>query len=186
MEDRETTSAPEEVVPLPSVMASESDGQPDNLLGALREKRKELAEKKETYIAIPGYDSSPPILLALYRLVDGTEIDKIGRKIRSETKSEWQRQILSAVDLFITACEGIYFDMDDGNGPQQLEVNKTPVSGYNEDLAAALGIEAETARQVVFGVFSGNDVAIMQHSVRLGMWMGDTSRNVDELFLGEA
>jgi hypothetical protein len=186
-EDPETTNAPEETVPLTAVMADEGPGgQPDSLLGVLREKRKELSENKQTYIALPGYDKEPPILMALYRLVDGPEIDKIARKVRSEVKDNWQRQVLSAVDLFITACEGMYVDVDDGKGPQPMTMNGEPIMGYNEQLAEALQIESTTARQVVFGVFADNDVAIMQHSVRLGMWMGDTTRNVDELFLGEA
>jgi hypothetical protein len=185
--DREVTQAPEEVAPLTSVMAEEdSGGQPDNLLGALREKRKEISETKETYIAIPGYDGEPPILMANYRLMDGTEIDKIARKIRHEVKDNWQRQVLSAVDLIINACQGLYIDLDDGNEPQPMTLNGVPVDGYNSELATALEFEATTARQVVFGVFGGNDVAIMQHSARLGLWMADTTRDVDMDFLGEA
>ena len=59
------------------------------------------------------------------------------------------------------------------------------IRGYNPDLAAALELQGtETARQVVFAVFANNEAAIMQHNVKLSLWMSNTSRKVDDDFLG--
>jgi len=186
MEEREVTEVPEEAaVPATAMVEDESGGQPDSLLGALREKRREISENKETFITIPGYDSGPPVLMANYRLVEGPEIDRIARKVRQETRDNWQRQVLAAVDLLIAACQGMYVDLDDGNGPVPMTLKGDPIPGFTNELAIALEFDAQTARQVLFGLFADNDVAIMSHSARLGAWMSDTSRNVDEDFLGE-
>jgi hypothetical protein len=159
---------------------------PDSLLESLRARRKEQVESNETFITLPGYDKRPPYLKAQYRLLEGKEVDIIARKVMAETKDSWQRQILTAVDAFIAACTGLYYDEDDGKGNQPMTYRGETIMGYGPDLAAALEIEgAETARACVFGVFADNDMAIMQHNVKLSLWMSDTTRKVDGDFLGE-
>jgi hypothetical protein len=168
----------------PALAATETE-EASSLLEGLRQRRSELSETKEVLIPLPGYDREPPILMAKYRLLEGHEIDAIGRKVVRETKDRWDRQIIAAVDTFINACEGMYISMGNGKEPEPLTMNGDPVAGYNQDLARALKFDADTAREVVMGVFAGNDVAIMQHNVRLSLWMGDTTRRIDEDFLGE-
>lgn len=158
---------------------------PDTLLESLRARRKVQVESNETYITLPGYDKQPPYLKAQYRLLEGKEVDAIARKVMEETKDNWQRQILTAVDAFIAACTGMYYDEENGKGPQPMTYQGEPIMGYGPDLAAALDFEAETARSVVFGVFAENDMSIMQHNVKLSLWMSDTTRKVDGDFLGE-
>jgi superfamily I DNA and/or RNA helicase len=157
----------------------------ESLLDNLVQKRKNL-DNKETFINIPGYDDEPPIMKAKYRLLDGKEIDNIMTKVQKETKNQWDRQVLSAVDMFIAACEGMFVDIGDGAlEPYPMKVGDKEILGYNEDLAAALELEeVNTARQTVFGVFANNEAAIMQHNVKLSLWMSNTSRKVDEDFLG--
>jgi len=158
----------------------------ESLLDNLKIKRGDLANR-ETFINIPGYDEAPPIMKAKYRLLEGHEIDAIMNKVMRETKNQWDRNTLSAVDTFIASCEGIYVDIGDGSPePHALRLPRTdkPILGYNKDLAEAMGFEAETARQTVFEIFANNELAIQQHNMKLSLWMSNTSRKVDEDFLG--
>lgn len=175
----------EDSVVQPVAQAMADDKQPESLLDSLRKKREELSESRDTFIPLPGYDREPPMLLAQYRLLDGKEIEQIARKVTRETKDRWRRQVLAAVDTFIAACTGMYVDLQTGDGPQPMTLNDQHIMGYDQDLAKALEFQAETARQVVYGVFADNEVAMMQHGARLSLWMGDTTHQVDDEFLGE-
>lgn len=152
----------------------------ESLLDQLRAKREEVAGSNTCFIPIPGYDGDPPVMMAQYRVLDGKELDNIGRKVARETKDRWDRNVLAAMDVLIACCQGMYVDMQNGAEPQQMTLNGVPIAGYNQDLAQALQFQAETARQVVMGIFVNNEVALMQHNVRLSMWMGNTSRRIDE------
>lgn len=181
MSDVESTSDVELPV---NELKNASERRNENLLGNLKQKRENLANK-ETFISIPGYDREPPILLAKYSLLEGPVVDNIGTKVSREVKGQWDRQVLMAVDTFIEACQGMYVDIGEGaKEPQEMTHNGKHIAGYNQDLCEALEYEAETARQVVFGLFANNEIAIMQHNVKLSMWMSNTSRQVDDDFLG--
>jgi hypothetical protein len=187
MHEHETETAPELEGGAPTVVPT-TDGEgdtPQSLLDSLRQRREELTETRDVFIPLPGYDAEPPILLAKYRLLEGHEINAIAKKVTRETKDSWTRQTLAAVDTFIAACTGMFVDLKDGQGPQPMTLNGNPILGYNQDLATALDFQSETARQTVYGVFADNDVAIMTHGARLSLWMGDTTRKIDEDFLGE-
>jgi hypothetical protein len=192
MEDREQLGA--EALGAQTASLTEGDelvNTPQSLLDVLQQRRKEQQEHTEVYISISGYDKPPIILAACYRLLEGKEIDEIGRKVTSGTKDRWQRQVFAAIDTFIAACTGFYYDdepdktLSEEERWKPLTLNGVHVNGYTTELARALQFEASTAREVAFGLFAGNDVAIMQHNVRLSLWMGDTSRDVNQDFLGE-
>jgi len=169
-------------VGLPSIALGEAVPpiEQESLLDQLRKKREEVTENNTCFIPIPGYDAYPPILVAKYGILDGKELDNIGRKVARETKDRWQRNILAAMDVLIACCQGMYVDHQNGEEPEPLTMNGEPIIGYSADLAQALQFNATTARQVVSGVFASNDLALMQHNVRLSMWMGNTSRRIDE------
>lgn len=182
--DSEAPEVPVAVTDLAT--AGEETTGSESLFEQLREKRAEAQAGKETLIPIPGYDREPPILMAKYRVLDGDVINKIARKVNQETRDQWDRQMLAAMDGMIAACVGMYVDLQDGNEPQQMTKNGLPIMGYTAELAEALEFAASSAREVVRGVFVSNDVAIMQHNIRLSMWMGNTSRKIDEdIFAGE-
>lgn len=172
----------------PTVLDEQLEDQPDNLLEQLAAKREEVASKKETDIPIPGYDQAPPLLLARYRLLEGPELASIADKARGEIKSRWDRNLFAAVDTFIKACIGIYVE-DEGGKRRPLQLNKQPIMGFNDDLAEALQYkqtlpENFTHRDVVFGLFGGNEVAIAEHNFRLNRWFGNTSIDVSEGIFG--
>lgn len=172
--------------------AAVADEPPQSPLEQLAAKRRELAETKETLVPVPGYDKQPPLLLIKYRLLDGQEIARMGEKIRRETRNQWQRQINAAIDTFIAACVGFYYD--DGSGlPQELTEDGTPqgdhIQGFNEQLAKALGFADElpnppTARSVALCLFNNNDAAIAQHNYLLNAWFSDTSLDVQAELMG--
>lgn len=180
-EDEVSEEEAAEGVGLPGLAAGEvAPTEQQSLLDQLRKKREDVAENSTCFIPIPGYDRDPPILLAKYKVLDGHQLDLIGRRVQRETKDRWDRNVLVAMDIMIECCQGMYIDMENGEEPQPMTLEGQPIAGYNEQLAQALQFEAGSARQVVMGVFVNNDVALMQHNVRLSLWMGNTSRRIDE------
>jgi hypothetical protein len=170
----------EERLLMPAVQDEE---QPETLLDQLSAKRREIAETKETNILVPGYDREPPLLMIRYRLLDGTELDKIDNRVRRETKNRWQRTLLAAIDTFIDAVVGFYVDLGDGN-PKPLTYHGNPLTNFGPDLAEAMQFadqveDPNSHRQVVLGLFTNNDVMIAQHNYQLNRWFGDTSLDVN-------
>jgi len=157
-------------------------------LEQLQAKHRELANTRHVDIPVPGYDKQPPLLFVRYRLLEGTEISRMGDKIRRETKDKWQRQIFAAVDTFIAACKGFYVDAGDG-ARQELKYEGEHLTNYDIRLAEAMGFRDElpeqpTARAVAFSLFNSNDAAIAQHNALLNMWFADTSLDVQAELMG--
>jgi hypothetical protein len=167
----------------------ETEEQSGNVLEALSAKRKAIAEAKEVFIPVPGYEHKPPILQIKYRLLSGKELGMIGDSVSRQFKSRDERGIQAAVQTFIAAVDGIFFDLEDGKGAQPLTFNGEPIRGFTAELAAALGFteninNPDSPRDVVFGLFGNNEVMIGQHNFKLNRWMGDTSRDVNEDLFG--
>jgi hypothetical protein len=152
-----------------------------NLLDQLREERRQGMEDMETLIPVPGYEQIP--LLIQYRMMDGHEMDKIGRKVVKQSRDRWTRNLMAAIDVMISAATGVFVEM--GGEVQPLTYNREPITGYTPELAEALNFQANTAREVVIGVFQNKDMHIANHSMRLQRWFGDSTTAVDEEFLGE-
>lgn len=161
--------------------------QPETVWDAFAEKRRAVAETKETLVSVPGYDREAPFLMIKYRLLDGPELDKLGAAVRQEFRNRWERTLYAAVDTFIAAVVGFYYD--DGDGvPKPLTIAGEPVTGFTMDLAIAMKFhdtlkDPNSHRQVVFGLFANNDVAISQHNFQLNRWFGDTSLDVSRELL---
>jgi hypothetical protein len=152
---------------------------PENLLDQLRQERTESADE-ETLIPIPGYERVP--LLVKYRMMDGHEVQKIGRRSR-KIRDTWSRNFTSAIDVMINAAIGVYVEVNGEVIPLTYEGRE--VMGYSPDLAAALGIQgADTARKVVIGTFKNKDLHIASHAARLNSWFSGTNVALDEEFLG--
>jgi hypothetical protein len=168
-----------------AVVAEEAPASPLEQLAA---QHRVLAETKECNVPVPGYDREPPRLLIRYRLLEGPELSQIGDKIRRETRNQWQRQVTAAIDTFIAACVGFYYDMGDGL-LHELTYQGQHIKGFSVDLAEAFGFQDElpdppTARAVAFSLFNNNDAGIAQHNYLLNSWFADTSLDVEAEFLG--
>jgi hypothetical protein len=165
-----------------------SEEPPESPLEQLAAKHRELAETREVHIPVPGYDREPPLLFIKYRLLEGNELARMGDKIRRETRNQWQRQVFAAIDTFITACQGFYYDSGDGLY-KPLVYQDEHIAGFSEKLAEALGFRDElpdppTARAVAFSLFNNNDAAIAQHNYLLNAWFSDTSLDVQAELMG--
>ena len=161
----------------------QTEEQPVSVLQALSEKRRAIADTKEAYIPVPGYDSAPPILLVKYRLLSGNELNVIGERVMRQVKGRWERQLQAAAQTLVAACDGIFYDMEDGSGPQPLTYSEQPITGFTEALASALGFadkvgDINRPTEVLFALFGNNEVMVSQHSIRLNRWMTDTSIEV--------
>ena len=167
-----------------AVELAEGDQSPESLFDQLAQKHKELAETRTTDIPVPGYDGEPPNLFIRYRLLAGEEITRIGDKVLRETKNKWERNLFAAADTMIAACEGIMVSLSGKvEDAQPLTWRGQPVRTFGPDLAEALQYQSElpptaTHRDVLLGLFAGNDVALAQHSVQLNRWFGNTSTDV--------
>jgi hypothetical protein len=165
-----------------------ADDAPESPLEQLAAQHRVLSETKECNIPVPGYDKEPPLLLIRYGLVEGSQLAKIGDKIRRETRNQWQRQVHAAVDTFIAACRGFYYDLGDGLLHPLMYQGEHIVS-FSPALAEALKFDSElppepTARSVAFSLFNNNDAAIAQHNYLLNSWFSDTSLDVQKELMG--
>lgn len=167
---------------------SQDNGAPDeneinSLLEQIRERRKELSGDRKTYITIPGYDDIG--LVAMYHLLDGKELDIITTRAQRQTRDRVDRGLYMACDVMIAACDGLYLDRGGSEYVPFDPKRRGEAFRYEQALADFCGFEAETARQVVMGLFGNNDAALASHSFKLQRWFQDTMRDADEEFLGE-
>jgi hypothetical protein len=176
-----------QVVPDPVAQAAQ-DPQPSNVLEQLAAKRGVIADTREAFIPLPGYDKEPPLLLAKYRLIDGPELAQIGSDIQTEFRSRWDRSLYMAIATMVRACGGIYVDIAGDGNPVPLTLNGKPITGYNDDLAEALSFQDKLPpnhrdRDVLVGLFGGNEVMISSHAIILNRWFADTSLDISKEML---
>src|SRR5438105_575959 len=99
-----------------------------SLLDSLRKQREVLAETRETFISIPGYEDSGLELLARYRLVNGPELEKLDRKTETREKrrgragSRWATNLGGALDTMALACNGVFIQGEGDETPRPLTV----------------------------------------------------------------
>jgi hypothetical protein len=179
-EDEETIAEGD----LPGVYSSPLPEPPESVMQRLREKRKSISERNEIDIDIPGYDGE---LVARYRLMEGHEFELIGKKVRRQFKSTADRLTYGSADTLIAACVNILIrGADDRLYPlgDLIGLPGEPIR-YDDRLAEFLKFEANSARDVILGVFANNELALAQHQVKFARWTSDTSKDVSEDFLGE-
>lgn len=150
----------------------------DNLKNRLREKRREIAENDEPLDKeIPGYG----FLYARYRKVEWEEIDAIFKKAMK--KNNPRKELLGAAAFLVKACEQLMI-MDEGVlkpiNAALPELGDEPV-GFTKQVAELMNIEAETAVQVVLGLFA-NDLAVSAQYNEVSEWMRDRNKEDDTDF----
>jgi hypothetical protein len=165
-----------------------AEEQPNSLLDQLAAKRRDVSENREVLIPVPGYEA-PPLLLIKYRLLEGTDIDRIGRNMRQDRSGRWDKQLNAMFGLMTMAVLGVFVDVDGGGTTQPLTINGVPVTQFSTELAQGLGYatelpESPTSANVIFGLFGNNELAIAEHCARLNRWMSNTSADVNETLLG--
>jgi len=142
-------------------------------------------------IPIPGYHD---LFVARYKVVPGRIVADLGRRAQRQFSEEHERNIWATVDLIIAANTGLYYRNFEIEDPEKQLVPLDPnhevgdpaavaVTYSDPDCATLLGVDTETARDLVYKVFKENDTAIMAHGMMLSRWMADTSKGVDADFL---
>jgi hypothetical protein len=160
------------------------DGQSPSIGERLRRKRTLIAEQKTHDIDIPGYEGE---LFCRYRLISGPDVDKIVKRVRATVQDKSQRQTVAIQDTLIEACEEFWLREDGREYPLRehpdVANHDIPVK-YDGKLAEFLAFadelsERRGAREVVLGLFGGNDLAMAAHGTRLSQWMTRLGTEVD-------
>jgi len=159
-----------------------------SLLDALAAERDDMASERETFIPVPGYGRESGVtMLVKYRLLGGEELSAIGRKVQREFRKnqQYERVLYASIDTMIAACAGFYAQR--GTNGDKMEL---PFYNFDTELAKALKFDDQIdphqpARSVVMSLFGGNMIAIQQHTLILGRWMGDTTIDATTEFLDQ-
>jgi hypothetical protein len=173
----------EQILAHEAVGEGEAQG-PESLFDQLRAKRQEIAEAKETYLTIPGYEETG--LRVKHGLLERVEIQVIARAVIKETKDRGERNMRILVDQIIRSTLGFYVQKGD-EPPEPLEEREstTPVLNWDQ-FAQNMGWQSNgTARGALYFAFGNNEFAIGNYGIMLNRWMGNTTQEVDESFLGE-
>jgi hypothetical protein len=175
----------DDVIPtIQDTVSGEAQG-PQSLHEQLRAKRAEIADTRDTYLKIIGYEE--PLLMGKHRLMDRLEIEQIGKRVMRETKDRGERNMRILCDQIINSTTGFFFQRPFDDEPQVLEdEDGSPVELWDH-LAQYLGQTSSngTARAALYFVFGNNEFAIGQYGIMLNRWMGNTAYEVDAEFLGE-
>jgi hypothetical protein len=167
------------------VQQQPSDDEEESILTRLRRQRKSIAENQFIDLDLPMYNGE---IFVRYRLLDGSEIDGIGQKVRSQTANRSERMLAQVLDTLILACQEIWVrdngkEMPLRQHPEFTGDGDVPVR-FDKSFAEFLDFEADRSRDVVLGIFGGNDIAASAHCARLTQWMMQSGADLNTL-LGE-
>lgn len=158
-----------------------------SLADQLRERRTEIADSKEVFIPLTGYEKYG--VHVKHKLVDRTVVEDIGRKVVAETKDRGERNMRLLLDTIIHSTSGFFIKDDD---EEEYKPITEPGDGTSimrwDAFALYLGWDPGNepyARSAVYFVFGNNEFAVGQYGIILNRWMGNTGIKVDEEFLGE-
>lgn len=157
---------------------------PRSRLDVLKRRHAELGQERHLDLDVPQYGGD---LVARYRVPRPAEINRAAKRIAKLPEDD--QQVAATIDQVIVACDSMWLRVNGELEPLETD-NPEPVR-YDVRLAEALGIEGTTsARQVVERVFSSggtfNVAALTRHAAHIGEWLTDTSKDLDEDFLGES
>lgn len=155
-----------------------------SILGQIAQRRAELAQgRKPLDLEIPGYDGQ---LWCRYRFVSYDRLANIGVRLTRTVKDEATRNLLGCVDTLIACCDEILVRNQAGAlVSMSSEIGDDRPVQYDRRLADGLGFEAETARDVVLGVFA-NEYALIGQAGEVTEWLTRESPEVDKELLGES
>jgi len=154
-----------------------------SVLGELRKSRQVIGSGAEPIdIAIPGYQGK---LIGRFKWVPVTALAATSASLR-KIKDPTVQQLAAVADTLAATNDEFLVVTDSESEPETLTYQGVPVTFQNgEGLALALGFPApRSARECVNAVFN-NDYAMVDVAQRVMQWLEDTSREVDESFLGE-
>ncbi len=165
-------------------LENETTEEPGSVKAMLRERWESLKEDKSLDLAIPGVPAD--VLKVRYGALPNEEIKKLQKKGAKSGASA----IAVNADTLIRACQGILVPLSaDEDAPLDTlaDDDGDPIV-FDQRLAEFLGFgnEVETARQVVYMLFSKApqpDIAIGSQALQVFRWMsGAGAEASDDLF----
>src|SRR6516164_1677611 len=99
------------------VADGEEEQGPKTLAEQLKQRRSEIAETRDVLLPLTGYDEFGVVVK--HRLMDRTEVERIGRRVITETKERGERNMRILLDVIINSTRGFYLQ-EDGKEPQEI------------------------------------------------------------------
>jgi len=183
------TDIEDEAQPLVHEITDEETKGPQTLADSLRARRTEIAETHEIMLPLTGYEEYG--VQVKHRLMDRQEVEKIGRRIMSETRDRGERNMRILIDVIIRSTTGFY--LEDTETKEVQEIRSDLHDGMHVMtwgmFANYLGWnpngDEDNSRIALYWVFGGNEFMVGQYGILLNRWMSNTGLKVDEEFLGE-
>lgn len=156
-----------------------------SVLDAIKARRRELAGSKNLTLQVPGYGGH---LLIKYKAVSEQELRPITQKVEKSLNSNKESSYLDlAADLLIKACDDVLVreTLDADAEPIDKQAATTFSTGTLNDY---LGLDAKTAREEVFQLFSpdgSQPLAATQHAQAITSWLQGNLEEIDKQLLGE-
>jgi len=158
---------------------------PESLMDQLRARRKEIAETRDTFLVIPGYEETG--LVVKHRLMERHEVEAIGKRVFRQTKDRGERNMRILVEQLIDSTSGFFKSGDNGSPPKELldKNEEFPVVNWSQ-LASQIGWDGEGGEtSALYFMFGNNEFSIGQYGILLNRWMSNTGLDVDLEYLGE-
>jgi hypothetical protein len=168
-----------------------------SILDRIKERREAATHTRWLDLAIPGYGDD---LMARYKPVPYKVFEQAEKKQRRDKSAP--KLLLAGLDQIILTCDMILVKdpgheacVTDNEGaptdyrPIDVEAadNNFPVK-WEPRLAQLIGIPEDEykgdPRQVILRTFC-NDAAVIHHATQIGVWLRDTTKDLDETLLGE-
>lgn len=172
----------ERTVEQPTVEAPvNTNGDGGSLMASLRAKRDEIEQSQglPLELDIPGYDG---LLVCRYKRVKWEIVSEISDRINANPDPG--ADLNGSADLLIACCDEMLTRKDGQLVPLHeaigLDLGGKPVR-YEERLAKAFGYEADSARQVVLGLFR-NEFAVVQQQREVLAWLWESKSKADADF----
>lgn len=153
-----------------------------NLLTTLRAKREEAKADQYLDVDIPAYDG---LLVARFRPFPIEKSERKANELRKLREAHAPVLLKASCDTLIDACEQLMVRTEVGGEPKPIDPDTDVPIAFDSRAAELFGFKADTARQVVIGLFP-TEQAIVKTSVDVSVWMTTLQRESDEELLGNS
>ncbi len=154
-----------------------------SLRDRLRARRDAQATERTEVFPVPGYGDE---LWVRLHPVAFERSRKINERTERARRSDPRAELTGFADMLLAACDSVLVrrngDLLDLAEAERL--GEDPVTLGDPRLARFLGFEATKAREVIFGVFNGNDLGLAGLFAQWATWAGEEEEAADEAFAG--
>ena len=184
---------PTQIIPPPDVDDSDDStpvqafqpGADFSILDTFKQELQELTQAESVKIPVKGYEATG--LQIEYRMpATGQEIEKLSRNVNRTHKGLYERNLITAMDMMIYLCEGLYVQPEGVDEPIMLDPHNTgQPCRFDETLGELIGLTTESqngvqpsARGIVRKLFGNNELAILSHAEKLQRWLQNTKADL--------